>query len=327
MTTPQAQQGAGILQFETTHVQQVVTRRLAAQMVAQPNSAPGPQENHLQLAAPSISTDHFRAACSLSTRSQRQPPVEGEIVVTGGGGKSYEIFNWSTQQWTLFEDALFFDHTNGFSFLYDNKVMFCGGAGTDRVECLDLANYRTVCTLPVQLPSKICGKGVLCGHGMPELRPREPGSTFDESVTLLFGESVSQLSLQNPFRSRVCVHYKEKRKFSNYGVARVNDNAVVLVGGNNSYTRVKYDGREGQNNVSEVEEYTDNVTLYDPSSGVVKTLAPLPYGLSDMAVVAHGENVIILSGRKSLHEPSSEVLMYNITKQQCSKLPSMLEKR
>ena len=266
--------------------------------------------NDLQLAAPSISTGHFRAACSLSTRSQRQPPVEGEIVVTGGGGKSYEIFNWSTQQWTLFEDALFFDHTNGFSFLYDNKVMFCGGAGTDRVECLDLANYRTVCTFPAQLPSTSCGKGILRGHGI-----------------FTFGESVSKTSLQNPFGSRVLRPYGDERKFSNYGVARVNDNAVVLVGGNNSYTRVKYDGRGGQKNVSEEKDYTDNVTLYDPLSGVVKTLAPLPYGLSDMAVVAHGENVIILGGRKSLHEPSSEVLMYNITKQQCSKLPSMLEKR
>ena len=205
--------------------------------------------------------------------------------------------------------------------------MFCGGIGTDRVECLDLANYRTACTLPVQLPSKICGKGVLCGHGMTRLvTPRGPGSTFDESVTLTFGESVSQTSLQNPFGSRVCVHYKDKRKFSNYGVARVNDNTVVLVGGNNSYTRVEYD-RRGQYNVPEEKKYIDDVTLYDPSRGVVKTLAPLPYGLSDMAVVAHGENVIILGGRKSLNAPSSEVLMYNISKQQCSKLPSMLEKR
>ena len=300
-------------------------------MIRQSNAFPGPQANHPQLAAPSISTDHFRAACSLSTRSQRQPPVEGEIVVTGGSegeDKSYEIFNWSTQQWTLFKDALFFDHTDGFSFLYDNKVMFCGGAGTDRVECLDLDNYRTVCTFPAQLPSTSCGKGVLCGYGIMTgfVRVHRPGSTFDESVTLTFGESVSQTSLQNPFGSRVCVHYKDKRKFSNYGVARVNDNTVVLVGGNNSYTRVKYNGRE-QYNVPEEKNYTDDVTLYDPSSGVVKTLAPLPYGLSDMAVVAHGENVIILGGEKGCFKPSNEVLMYNITKQQCSRLPSMLEKR
>ena len=287
-----------------------MTRRLAAQMIAQPNSAPGPQENHLQLAAPSISTDHFRAACSLSTRTRRQPPVEGEILVTGGLDKSYEIFNWSTQQWTLFKDALFFDHTDGFSFLYDNKVMFCGGIDTDRVECLDLANYRTVCTFPAQLPSTSCGKGILHGHGI-----------------FTFGESVSETSLQNPFGSEVRVYYENERKFSNYGVARVNDNTVVLVGGNNSYTRVKYNGRGKQYNVPKEKDYTDGVTLYDPSRGVVKTLAPLPYGLSNMAVVAHGENIVILGGSKSRYEPSSEVLMYNITKQQCSRLPSMLEKR
>ena len=310
MTTAQAQQGAGILQFETTQVQQVVTRRLAAQMIRQPNSVPGLQANDLQLAPPSISTDHFRAACSLSTRTQHQPPVEGEIVVTGGRGKSYEIFNWSTQQWTLFEDALFFDHTDGFSFLYDNKVMFCGGGETDRVECLDLDNYRTVCTFPAQLPSTSCGKGVLCGHSI-----------------FTFGESVSKSSLQNPFGSRVCVYYEDKRKFSNYGVARVNDNVVVLVGGNNSYTRVEYNGRGKQYDVPEEKDYIYDVTIYNPSTNATKSLAPLPYGLSDMAVVAHKESIIILGGRKSYRETSSEVLMYNITKQQCSKLPSMLEKR
>ena len=278
-------------------------------MTAQPNSTPGPQANDLQLAGPSISTDHFRAACSLSTRTQRQPPVEGEIVVTGGGGKSYEIFNWSTQQWTLFKDALFFDHTDGFSFLYDNKVMFCAGKITDRVEYLDIANYRTVCTFPAQLPSTSCGKGILCGHEI-----------------FTFGESVSKTSLQSPFGSRVLRRYEDERKFSNYGVARVNDNAVVLVGGNNSYTRVKYENWKPYN-VYEHKQYTEDIALYDPSRNAVKTLAPLPYGLIDMAVVAHGENVIILGGKKEYDRRCSDVLMYNITKQVCSKLPSMLEKR
>ena len=221
LPTPQAQQGTGILQFETTQVEQVVTRRFASQVVGQPNLTSRPQGNRLQLAETSTSNaDYFRAACSISSRSQRQPPVGGEIVVAGGlpytskYRRSYEIFDWSTQQWTLFKTALFFEHPDGFSFFYDNKVMFCGGT---RVECLDIANYRTVCTFPAQLPKGNCGKGVLCG---------------DRIVT--FGQSVSETSLQNPFGSSVLVHYDDERKFSNYGITRVNDNAVVIVGGSNS---------------------------------------------------------------------------------------------
>ena len=209
----------------------------------------------------------------MSSRNQCQPPVEGEIVVAGKAcwenSKSYEIFNWSTQQWTLFKDASFFHHGGGFSFIYDDKVMFCGGTGTNRVECLDIANYRAVCTFPAQLPEGNCGKGVLCG---------------DKIFT--FGESVSETSLQSPFIRKVRVQYNDERKFSNYGIACVNDNAVVVVGGNNSYTRIAYDGRGRKKNVYEKKKYTDNVALYNPSTNVMKTLAPLPYGLCDMAVVA-----------------------------------------
>ena len=298
-----------------------MTRRFASHVVGKSNSKPRPlprrRVNRLQLAAPSTSdAEYFRTACSISSRSQRQPPVEGEIVVAGGlpysseDRRSYEIFDWSTQQWTLFKNALFFEHPDGFSFFYDNKVMFCGGTETNRVECLDIANYRTVCTFPAQLPEGNCGKGVLCG---------------DRIVT--FGQSVSETFLQNPFGSSVLVHYDNERKFSNYGITRVNDNAVVVVGGSNSYTRIRYDGRRRQKCVSEKKEYSDDVTLYNPSTNVMKTLAPLPYRLCDTTLVAHKENIIIFGGNRGYKEITNEVLMYDINKQQCSRLPSMLEER
>ena len=287
-------------------------------MVGQPNSTPRPlprrRVDRLQLAAPSTSdAEYFRVACSVSRRRQRQPPVEGEIIVAGGASysdsKSYEIFNWSTQQWTLYEDELFFDHTDGFSFLYNNKVMFCGGTKPNRVESVDITNSRSVFALPVQLPGVSRAKGVLCGDKI-----------------LTFGESISETSVRNPFGSSVLVRYDDKRKFSRYGIACVN-RKVVVVGGNNSYTRIKHDRRGGIQKVSETREYTDDVALYNPLTNVMKTLAPLPDGLCDTAVVAHGDNVIILGGRISRHEKTNEVLMYNITNQYCSKLPNMLEER
>ena len=141
----------------------------------------------------------------------------------------------------------------------------------------------------------------------------------------------------NPFIRKVRVPYNDERKFSNYGVTSVNDNAVVVVGGNNSYTRIQKDRvydhmSQGykcvKNKVSEEKEYTDDVALYNPSTNVMKTLAPLPYGLCDMAVVAHRDNIIMLGGNKGRCERTcNDVLMYNITKQQCSRLPSMLEER
>ena len=223
--------------------------------------------------------------------------MAGGLPLLSEDPKSYEIFNWSTQQWTLFQDALFYDHTNGFSFLYDNKVTFCGGDHMNRVECLDIANYRSVLALPVQLPDRNCCKGVLCGDKM-----------------LTFDGSVSETSLKNPFRTKVLAAYDANPEIYNRGIARVNDSMVFVVGGN-----VLNDWHRSCS--------VDNVLLYNPSTNVMKTLAPLPYRMCDMAVVAHGKNVIILGGDRHGKGITNEVLMYNISKQHCSKLPSMLEKR
>ena len=266
-------------------MRKVVTRKLARTVVRQPKPRPRVQGSLLQIAGP----------------SQSQPPVEGEIFLAGGlsyseDPNSYEVFNWSTQQWTLFQDALFYDHTEGFSFFYDNKVMFCGGTETKRVECLDIANHRSVFALPVRLPRRNCGEGVLCGDKI-----------------LTFGKSVSETSLQNPFRTKVLVDYDDKQNIFDYRVARVNDNAVVIVGGNKS---------SGRTNCR-----VDKVALYNPSTNVLKKLASLPYGVFNMAVVAHEDNVILLGGDRERKGITNDVLMYNITKQLCSKLPSMLEKR
>ena len=223
--------------------------------------------------------------------------MAGGLPYSSKDPKSYEIFDWSTQQWTLFQDALFYDHTTGFSFLYDNKVMFCSGRDTNRVECLDIANYRTVLALPVQLPDRNCRKGVLCGDKM-----------------LTFDGSVSETSLQNPFRTKVLAAYDANPEIYNRGIARVNDSMIFVVGG--------YVSGEWHNTYS-----VDNILVYNPSANVMKTLAPLPYGVCNMAVVAHGDNIIILGGDRRGKGITNEVLMYNTTKQHCSKLPSMLEKR
>ena len=241
---------------------------------------------------------------TISGPVQSQAPVNRQIFVAGGGKLSYEIFNWSTQEWSLGQNTLFFGHNDAFSFVYDNKIMICGGTDTDRVECLDIANNRSVSTFPVQLPGRLCGKGVLCGDKI-----------------LTFGESVSETSLKPQFETTVLVPYDDGRKLSSYGVARVNENSVVILGG-------YYEFPKKPETYSSPKELKKDVLLYNPTTKVMTKLAPLPYELSDMAVVVHNNNIIILGGCKDSHiNVCNDVLMYNITNQQCSKLPSMLEKR
>ncbi|CAB4028306.1 CPXV215 [Paramuricea clavata] len=176
--------------------------------------------------------------------------------------------------------------------------MICDGTHTNRVECLHITNNRSLSTFPAQLPGTDCGKGVLCG---------------DKILTV--GKSVSATSLKPPFKTTVLASYNERGKMAcGNGIARVNENAVVLVGGCDRPTRSSLDPKDG-------------VLLYNMTTKQIEELAPLPYRLYDMAVVVHNDNIIILGGNKNQYDVCNDVLMYNITNQQCSRLPSMLERR
>ena len=250
--------------------------------------------------APSNSTDLLTMTSSISSPTQSQTTVDKQIVVAGARGKSYEVFNWATQKWTLYEDSLFFDHYKAFSFVYDNKMMLCGGTSTNKVECLDVANNNSVSTFPAQLPSTDCGKGVLIAG--------------DKILT--FGQSVSATSLKPPFKTTAVASHTKGEKLSCCGFSLVNENAVVIVGGYRT---------------QDAELSCDKVSLYNPEKKSLESLAPLPYSVANMAVVVYKDNIVILGGEKTYSAYRSEylndALLYNITNQQCRKLPNMLEKR
>ena len=240
------------------------------------------------------------ATVAISSPLENLDCADKQIFVAGGGKRSHEIFNWSTQQWSLHSNTLFFDHKDAFSIVCDSKVMICGGTDTPRVECVDA---ESVSTIPLQLPGTECGIGVLCGDKI-----------------LTFAQSVSATSLKSPFKTTTLVYYNDARKFASYGVACVNENAVVLVGGYNKYLN-------GPGMPYKPPNFKEDVVLFNPATKVSTKLAPLPFHLSDMAVVVHNGNIIILGGYKQHRQLTNDVMMYDITKQQCSKLPSMLEKR
>jgi hypothetical protein len=293
------QQTSGHLgQQASETVQPNPTRRQQSDNSKQTDSTQ-PQQGYNRIpTGPSCTKSDYVETVLIPSPIQSKATVIKQIVVAGGGSKSYEIFDWSTQQWTLHEDTLFFDHTDGFSFVYDNKIMICGGTRTNKVECLDISNHRSVSTFSAQLVDTECGKGVLCGDRI-----------------LTFGESVSGTSLKPPFKTTV-ISYSDRAKLSHYGVACVNENTVVVLGG---YYNTPY----------RATELKEDVLLYNPTTKGMKKLAPLPHQLADMAVVVRDDNLIVLGGHKNhdYTEICSDVLMYNITKQQCSKLPSMLENR
>ena len=285
------QQGTEFIQYEATQVRQVVTRQIPSEFTRrQPYTVPG------QL---SVSPNRFEAIRPVTNEKQF---LAADGCSSYDGNKSYKIYDWSTKEWTLYKDALFFDHSDGFSFVYNNKVMICGGTETDRVEYVDPTCFGSASTFPVKLPGTDCGKGVL----------------FEDKI-LTFGQHVRATSLKAPFQTTTVLCYRDGKKLSSYGVAYVNENTVVIVGGYIEEIVVTCTNTQ--------KRLTDEVRLYNPTTKTMRNLAPLPYKLRDMAVVVHKDNFIILGGSSGGGNSRNDVLMYNITTQECRKLPKMLETR
>ncbi|CAB4007278.1 RING finger 151-like isoform X2 [Paramuricea clavata] len=266
-----------------------------AREVRQPNPTRGQQCDSSK--ADSAFSNFFSQVSCMSSPIQNQATVNRRIFVAGGGNNSYEIFDWSTQKWTLYEETLLFDHEDGFSFVYDNKVMICGGKKTNTVECLDIASAYSD-EFPLSMPKRNT-KGILYGDKI-----------------LTFGrQSVSAISLKSPFETTVFAPYAKNKRDDPHCVAFVNENAVVLVGSwSTRRTRRRANSKA-------------NIRMYNPTTQVMMNLAPLPYQWSEMAAVAQDDDLIILGGWKQYVEVSNEVLMYNITNQTYRMLPSMLEQR
>ena len=300
----QLRQGVEIKRYVSTDLGQTPeTQQRKGDNLKQPSSdkkqsrTSQEQRSNLSKVA-SASSNQSRTASSSSNPIQSQTAVKRKIVVAGD--TEYEVFDWSTQKWSLYENTLFFNHSDAFSFVYDNNIMICSGKGTNRIDFLNVPNDSSI-VYPSLLPSD-CGKGVL----------------VDDTI-LTFGQAVSATSLKPPFKTTVHVPYKDGRKLLSYAVIRMNENAVVVLGGNKKFPsgRYKFDYRE---------ESKQNVSVYNPATKAVTKLAPLPYGMTDMAVVAHDDYIIILGGRKN-ENICNDVLMYNMANQTCSKLPSMVEER
>ena len=249
--------------------------------------------------------DPLRLASSCLIRQERRVIVNGQIVVAGGHNKStmrsYEVFNWSTKTWTLFKNALFFDHYNSLSFLHNNNIMICGGERSERVECLDMTSFE-VFSWPATVPK--FEKAALCGG--------------DQIIT--FGKSVVITFLKPPYLSDTVLAYHNDEERSEYGLEYVNGK-VVVVGG--LYRRPSGPRDLTRYNFSQ----TDDVVLFNPATNELKKLGALPYKVSRMATVPYKDNVIVIGGQGENNRALNNVLMYNITSQECRKLPSMLESR
>jgi hypothetical protein len=222
-----------------------------------------------------------------------------QIFIIGGvdESKSIEVFDWSTKTWTLMENFLFFSAVRSFSFLYGKRIMVCCGKSDGNV-------FDESKRIEFFDPSE---------NGFTSTAlPRElPSTNFINGVLvenriITFGCDVQETSLECPWTSTVLIEGHSHEDFNSRGLC-----ALERIG-------------------------RDQVEKYYTAIKKLRTLASLPYKVSNMATVAYRDNIIILGGKSYtgyiLHDasefhPLNDVVMFNIYSLECKRLPSMLQKR
>ena len=126
------------------------------------------------------------------------------------------------------------------------------------------------------------------------------GLLYEDRI-LTFYNGVVETSLELPGRSKTLLQ-EEICRNSPAGVHRFG-NSICIVG-----------GRE------------NSMEKYDVVTNEMQMLPSLPYRVNDMASVVYKDNIILIGGCDGF-ESLNEVVMFNVTKQEYTRLPSMLEKR
>ena len=74
-------------------------------------------------------------------------------------------------------------------------------------------------------------------------------------------------------------------------------------------------------------DVVDAVLLYNTVTNTLQEMHPLPFPMSHMATVKHGEDVIIIGGQNKDGQSLNTVFKYNCKKNECDQLPGMKHRR
>ena len=228
---------------------------------------------------------------------------EPKVIIAGGENKrgelnSVEMFSLSTRAWTPLE-PMKERRSGASSVVYNNHFIVNGGKKKTSAEKLVLnaiqggqsitwENVPAVLTVPLHGHRCAIHRGRLIVIG-----------GFENSR---HSKSITEITLDPPYTSKLLYTMRESSYL--HGVAIFGDK-IVIVGGLG-------DGRA--------------VLEYDITKNVSREMAPVPYHVSNMAMIKWNDNFLIIggSGRRSI---SNKVLMYNVKTEQSCMLPDMLKKK
>jgi hypothetical protein len=280
--------------------------------------------------------DPLRCASSATMQQHNAIIVNGQIFIFGGHddktGKSLEVFNWSTKTWTLIKNCLFAKRHCAYTFLYERKIMICGGEATDRIEYLNPREDKYTssvfsCTTPcAEHCGTLCGNRVIAfyndirevsleSHEEPKKLVGESGYRSRYAGVHCFGKIIYVVGGNESKMEKYDVDKNELKalpslpyKVSNMATVAYKQNIII------------FGGQDGKKSLNDVVMF--NVATHD-----YKRLPSMLEKRSGSTAVIMGEVVVVMGGQSTDAKGKSIALNtveYHVIGQKIwQKLPAM----
>ena len=242
-------------------------------------------------------------------RNKPSGDKENIIVVGGYRTDSVEMFNWRKRTWSPLQ-SMPKKRWGATSFVYNNHLTIVGGYAFG-LGCIN--NMIRVDVDPNPDPSNHCDS---CPIKLFSKLSQHSSVVYNDHLIVTGGSNGSVISdcihdvqLVPPYAVKTLSRMTERRR--NH-CTEIFDDSLLIVGGTTT-------GLE-QDNLS-------SVLLYDINKNECKQLSPLPYEVSQMAMVQWGDNIVVIGGADKHGNKLNTVIIYNVKTEQSHMLPPMRSKR
>ena len=240
-----------------------------------------------------------------------KPSGDKENIIVAGGyaTDSVEMFNWRQRTWSPLK-SMPERRYGATSFVYNNHLTICGGfcfvlGRVDNMIRIKTDPNPDLSTNWIDCPVKLSAKLVHHSNALYEDHLIVTGGSYGICAT---SDCIYDVQLVPPYTVKILSRMTEPRQ---YHCTEIFDDSLLIVGG----TTGGY------------QDSLSSVVMYDIKKNECKQLSPLPYEVSEMAMVRWGDNVVVIGGADKRGKELNTVIMYNVKTEQSHMLPPMKCKR
>ena len=261
----------------------------------------------------------FDAIKNLTADARARDEIpQGNIVMVGDGGRSVEMYSLANRTWS--EVARMQESRKSpTAHFYNGQIMVTGGEyGGSTTNTIEYIQIPEETRLPInracpdeislffsQLPIQCCHhKTAILNNHLWTVGGQNRDKENNRTTYL---NTIYATPIKSPHTHTVKCEMPKPLAY--HGLEIVNDNELLIMGG------------------CTPDDVADSVMLYNTVTNTLREMHPLPFPMSHMATVKHGEDVIIIGGTNKDRHKLNTVFKYNCKKNEWEQLAGMKHKK